>query len=114
MSDLVKRLSEGKHPVEVSLRPERSIKALKECLDRGYVHIKFVGTRGGTELGVPIDRERTVLTNADFESEAGWLTLAGELSLDFVKVRCFADIELPSMRGHGRLEPVESELDAVV
>jgi hypothetical protein len=62
MNDLVQRLSQGRHPVEVSLRPERTVEALKDALDRGYVHIRFTQTRGGTELGIPIDRQETDIT----------------------------------------------------
>lgn len=107
MSDLVQRLCEGQHPVEVSLRPERTVRALKERIDLGHVHIKFTGTRGGTELGVPIDRDRTDLTEADFTNESGRLTVVGELTLDYVRVRCIAEIQLSSLRGSGRLEPIE-------
>lgn len=106
MSDLVQRLSQGSHPIEVSLRPTRTIAELKECLDRGYIHITFTGTRGGTELGVPIDRQLSDLTGADFERESGHLTVGGSLTLDDVRVRCIARIELPSLRGEGRLEPI--------
>lgn len=104
MSDLVQQLCEGWHPIEVSLRPERTVKALKECLDRAYVHIKFTNTKGGTELGVSVDWERTDLTAADFEKETGRLTVAGALTLDYVKVRCVATVDLPSLDGQGRLE----------
>jgi hypothetical protein len=72
---------------------------LKECLDRGLVHIRFTGTRGGTELGVPVDQARTDMTAADFSGETGRLTVVGELSLDYTRVRCVADIELPSTEG---------------
>lgn len=106
MSDLVTRLSKGGHAIEVSLRPERTVKALKERLDLGHVHIRFVDTRGGTELGVRIDRERTDLSEADFTKETGRLTVVGELSLDYVRVRCIADVALPSLEGQGRLEPL--------
>lgn len=107
MNDLVERLCEGQHPVEVSLRPERTVQALKERLDLGYVHIRFTDTRGGTELGVAIDRQRTDLGSADFSGESGRLTVVGDLTLDFVPVRCIAEIELPSLRGVGRLERVD-------
>jgi hypothetical protein len=96
----------------VTLRPERTVKALKECLDRGYVHIKFTNTRGGTELGVPVDRERSDLSAADFEQGIGRLRVAGELSLDYVRVRCVADIDLPSLSGEGRLEPTGQPVEA--
>lgn len=104
MSDLVARLSEGLHPVEVSIRPERSVKALKECLDRGYVHIRFTGTRGGTELGVAINDQLSDLSGADCDNGTGHMRIAGDLTLDYVKVRCIADIKLPSLEGQGRLE----------
>jgi len=106
MSELVNRLCEGQHPVEVSLRPNRTVGALKESLDRGYVHVKFTNTRGGTELGFEVDRQRTDVGRADFVGETGRLTLAGVLTLDYVKVRCLAEVELPSLQGYGRLERV--------
>lgn len=109
MSDLVQRLSSGRHPVEVSLRPERTTKALKDCLDRGFVHIKFVNTRGGTELGMPVDRALSDLSGADAEYATGHVTIVGALKLDFVKVRCVADIDLPALAGEGHLEVLPDE-----
>jgi hypothetical protein len=106
MSELVQMLSSGRHQVEVSLRPERTVKALKDCLDRGYVHVKFTNTRGGTELDIPLDRARSDFSKADLEGETGRLTLVGEIKLDFVDVRCTADLGLPDMRGEGWLEPL--------
>ena len=104
MNDLVKRLSEGSHAVEISLRPERTLKLFKEQLDRGHVLVKFTETRGGTELGVPLDKSRSDLTQANFETETGKVRVCGELTLDYVPVRVVADIELPAMRGQGHLE----------
>lgn len=106
MNDLVDRLSTGRHPVEISLRPERTAQALKSALDRGYVHVKFTGTRGGTELGVPIDADRSTWQDVDFERGAGKLTVSGVLTLDYQKVRCTAEIGLPSYDGEGWLERV--------
>jgi hypothetical protein len=104
MNDLVQRLSQGQHPVEVALRPERTCEAFKDALDRGYVQIRFTQTRGGTELSVPVDRQRSDLGGADFANGTGLVQVAGELTLDFVKVRCLAEINLPSLDGNGRLE----------
>ena len=104
MNELVKRLSEGSHAVEVSLRPERELKYFKEQVDRGHVLIKFTETRGGTELGVPVDKTRSDFTQANFETGTGTAHVAGEITLDYVPVRVVADIELPSMRGQGHLE----------
>jgi hypothetical protein len=105
MSDLVQRLSIDKHPVIVSLRPTRSAEAFKECLDRGYVLVKFTETRGGTELGVKLDRDATDLSGADFASSVGKVIIAGDLTLDYVPVRCIAEIDLSTLAGTGCLEP---------
>lgn len=105
--DLVSRLSEGQHPVEASLRPEVSVAAFKERIDRGYVHIRFTDTNGGTELGVRLDREATDLGPADFDRQVGTVHLVGGLTLDYVEVKCLADIDLASLTGHGHLERVD-------
>jgi hypothetical protein len=104
MSDLPHRLSEGQHPIEVVLRPHKTMVALKESLERGHLNIRFTGTRGGTELGVPLESERSDLSQINFEEEQGRFTIAGRLTLDYVPVRCVADIELPSLQGRGHLE----------
>jgi hypothetical protein len=109
VNDLVKRLSEGSHAVEVSLRPERTVKLFREMLDRGHVLVKFTETRGGTELGVPLDKSRSDLTQANFEGETGKVRVSGELTLDYVPVRVVADIELPSLKGQGHLEILGEE-----
>jgi uncharacterized protein YbdZ (MbtH family) len=103
--DLITRLSRGGNPVEASLRAEKSAKAFKECIDRGYVHIKFTNTRGGTELGVRLDREATDLSNADFDNDNGVVHLVGGLTLNYVNVKCIADIDLQTLEGRGHLEP---------
>jgi hypothetical protein len=108
MSELVERLCNGSHRVEVALRPERTVEAFKQCLDRGYVHIKFTETRGGTELGVAVDPQLTDLSSADFDNRTGRLTVGGKLTLDYVEVRCLADINLAELSGTGRLEKVVS------
>src|SRR5262249_7762504 len=103
---LVNRLSKGRHRVESSLRPEKTAQALKDRIDLGYVHIKFTETQGGTELGVRLDREATDLSKADFENQVGEVHLEGELTLDYVKVRCIADINLKTFVGEGHLVQV--------
>lgn len=109
MSDLVKRLAEGQHRVEIALRPKKSAQAFKECLDRDYVHVRFTETRGGTELGVTLDRDRTRLDNADFQAGSGSVRVVGTLSLDFVPVVCVADIDVATLSGTGHLEIVAAQ-----
>lgn len=106
--DLVTRLSEGLHSVEASLRPERTAGALKERIDLGYVHIKFTETRGGTELGVRLDRDAVDISQADFDEPSGKVHLEGALTLNYVKVRCIADIDLQTLAGQGHLVPVQA------
>jgi hypothetical protein len=105
MNDLVERLSHDQ-PVVVSLRPEPTLEAFKAALDRGYVHVLFTETRGGTELGVRIDPAHLDLASADWERRTGTAKLAGELVLDYVPVRCHAAIDLATLAGTGRLEPL--------
>lgn len=107
MDELVQRLSAGEHPV-VARRAD-SAQELKQSIDRGYVLITFTDTRGGTELGVRLDEALTDLSNADFEKTTGTVHLAGNLTLNYVKVRCVADIALATLKGKGHLEVLEEQ-----
>jgi hypothetical protein len=106
---LVDRLCEGEHPVEAGLRPEKTAKLFKEAIDRNYVHIKFTKTKGGTELGVRLDRDACDFSRADFDKGSGAVHVEGNLTLDYVKVRCIADIDLTTLEGSGRLAKVMSQ-----
>lgn len=105
MDELVQRLSEGDHRV-IASRAE-SAEELKQSIDRGYVLIKFTETRGGTELGVRLDEDLSDLSGADFQAATGTVHLAGNLTLNYVKVRCVADIDLATLEGQGHLEILE-------
>jgi uncharacterized protein YbdZ (MbtH family) len=104
---LVKRLSQGRHPIASDLYSETRVQALKEGIDRGYVHIKFAETKGGTELGVRLDTAACDFSRADFEHQTGTVHLEGGLTLDYVKVRCIADIDLTTLAGQGHLVIVD-------
>lgn len=106
MNELVQRLSEGNHPVEVSLKPEKTVTAFQQSIERGYVHIKFTNTQGGTELGVKFDRDASDLSAANFEQQTGIAHIVGDLKLNYVPVKCIADIELETLTGQGHLEVV--------
>jgi uncharacterized protein YbdZ (MbtH family) len=105
---LVQRLAQGSHPLAAGLRPEKSVQALKEGIDRGSVHLTFTETKGGTELGVRLDMAACDFSHADFERQTGRVHLEGGLTLDYVKVRCIADIDLTTLAGQGHLEIVEA------
>jgi len=105
---LVGRLCEGTHPVEVGLQSERTVKRFKKAIDSNYVHIRFAQTKGGTELGFCLDQRASDFSAADFEMEKGTAHLEGDLTLDHVKVKCIADIDLKTLQGTGRLVKIES------
>ena len=80
---------------------------VEELRDRtgemGYVLVKFTQTRGGTELGFPLDRDATDLSEANFDEGTGTVHVEGQLILNDDPVRCIADIDLATLRGTGRL-----------
>jgi len=104
MDELVDRLSTGDHRVEASLRPVRTAGELKTRLDMGYVHILFPDTQGGTELGLKVDPHATDQSEADFNAGTGVVKIVGSLSLNFVPVRCHAELDLETLAGTGHLE----------
>lgn len=75
----------------------------KRTGEMGYVLVKFTETRGGTELGFPLDRDATDLSAADFDKDVGTVHVEGSLNLNGDPVRCIADIDLASLKGTGRL-----------
>jgi uncharacterized protein YbdZ (MbtH family) len=90
--------------VEILIRPETTPARLKERLEEvNYLHLVFTGTRGGTELGVEVDLESSDWSSVDFEAGVGKFHLEGDLTLDFVPVRCYADLDVATMSGEGRL-----------
>ncbi len=101
--DLITRLAEGIHPVEVGLHSEKTAEAFKAAIDRGYVHIKFTATKGGTELGVLVDSQASDWSQANFSQSKGFVHVEGTLTLNYVKVRCLADLDLKTLTGTGHL-----------
>jgi hypothetical protein len=71
--------------------------------EMGYVLVKFTQTRGGTELGFPLDRAATDLGKANFDDGTGIVHVEGHLILNDDPVRCIADIDLATLKGTGRL-----------
>jgi hypothetical protein len=59
-------------------------------------------------LGVRLDREACDFSEADFERGEGHVHLEGGLTLDYVKVRCVADLDLSTLAGKGHLVKVEA------
>jgi hypothetical protein len=102
VNELVKRLSEKQ---AVAAERAGDCQALKEQIEREFVLIKFTETKGGTELGYRIDRQASNIQGVDFEKGRGKVHLEGELVLNYVTVRCIADIDLSTLKGIGYLIP---------
>ncbi|MFZ6011900.1 MAG: MbtH domain protein [Bacteroidota bacterium] len=107
MNELVKKLSEKDYSVVVN-RPDRSSKALEERIRLRLVHVLFEET--GTELGLRLDTSKCDYRQGDFANGNGKIHLQGVLTLNGERVRCVADVELDSMKGFGRLEPIAEEV----
>ena len=108
ISELVQRLSEGKHEVVIGHRDE-PYEEIKERIEDGYIHIKFTQTRGGTELGINVDLNSTNVKDLDFTKGEGLLHIEGITNLNYKSVRLIADIDLASRKGEGYLEVVSEE-----
>jgi len=107
MNELVERLSRGEHAVTIG-SPQPSVEEFKKRLDEiGYVFIKFTETQGGTNLGVRLDRAATDLSQADFTRQTGTVHVEGTLTLNYVRVRCLANIDLATLSGIGHLVIIE-------
>jgi hypothetical protein len=107
MNELVQRLAEGDHPVTVG-GPQPSLQELRKRIEEiGYAFVKFTDTRGGTDLGVRVDKAATDVSQADFENGSGTVHVEGTLTLNYVKVRCVADIDLATLNGTGHLVILE-------
>lgn len=102
---LVARLSRGDHPVELTVRPQGDMAAVRASIERGQVFLRFTDTDGGTELGVRLDPAACDLSTADYDGPSGEVRLVGDLTLDFEPVRCEARVELATLTGRGFLTP---------
>ena len=85
-----------------------AVKGFKDALDVGYVRIKFTNTKGNTELGLRVDQEACDLAEANFDEGTGKVRIVGNLSVDYTRVRCVANIDLTTLDGVGHLEKVEA------
>ncbi|MHA6323673.1 MbtH family NRPS accessory protein [Roseivivax sp. CAU 1753] len=104
--DLVAFLCDGTHPVTAWLQPKKTVYLLEDALKRGFVHVQFTDTRGGTVLGIELDTAASEIGHANFDKAEGTVHIEGDLMLDESNVRCIADIDLATLAGSGRLERV--------
>lgn len=110
MDELVKKLVSGKHSIIFEPKT-KELSEIKERLNRGFVFVKFLETDGETELGINLDNKLSLLGDADFNSGIGNLRLVGTCELNFIKVRCIAEIDLATRQGKGSLELLNEKLN---
>lgn len=110
---LVEALCEGDTAVEIDLRAENRVKALREAIDHGYVQVRFTQTKGGTTLGLRLNRGTSDFSAADIENGTGSVHLEGNLMLDYVRVKCVANIDLETLSGTGHLAKVAAKETSV-
>src|SRR6266567_2108988 len=80
MDELTERLA-AEQPIVMG-GSEPTVKELRDRVgEMGYVLVKFTETRGGTELGVRLDRDATDLSAADFDNGTGTVHVEGFLIL---------------------------------
>jgi hypothetical protein len=102
MNELTERLTVDQPIIMGGADP--TVNELRERTgEMGYVLVKFTQTRGGTELGFPLDRDATDISGADFDAGTGKVHVEGHLILNDDPVRCIADIDLATLKGTGRL-----------
>jgi hypothetical protein len=103
MDELVERLSKEGQKVVVG-GPSPSLEEFQRRLtEMGYVFVKFPDSGGTTDLGVRVDEAATDLGGADFAQGTGSVHVEGTLTLNYVQVRCLADIDLTSLSGSGHM-----------
>lgn len=102
MNELTERLTVDQPIIMGGANP--TVEELRERTgEMGYVLVKFTQTRGGTELGFPLDRDKTDLSSANFDEGTGTVHVEGNLILNDDPVRCIANIDLATLKGTGRL-----------
>ncbi len=100
---LVQRLAERDSAVSLD-GPDEPAAILKRRIDElGQVSLRFTETAGPTTLAVAVDPAATDLSEANFDEGTGRLHIEGTLRLDYVAVRCVADLDLATRVGTGRL-----------
>lgn len=108
MSKLVEHLSKGDHPIVIA-GPPNALEDFRHRVEEiGLVFVTFTQTQGETRLGIRVDKSATDLSHADFEQGTGMAHIEGSLILDYVRVRCIADIDLSTLRGSGHLVALEA------
>ena len=115
-SELVEKLVAEDHAIEVCARDDAAEKrqALVRAIGYDLVHVKFPHTKGGTEIGLRLQRDLCDDLDrvADPENGPERLRIVGDLTLDWVPIRVTAEFSLKSFAGTARVEKRPGEAAA--
>lgn len=103
MDELVRFLSEGSHKVRVDRA--KTPADFRMSLDDGFVLIRFPETRGGTTLGVRLDKSRCELG----ENGSSPVKLVGTLVLNYNEIELTASIDPTTLEGTGSVTLIADE-----
>lgn len=103
MDELVKFLSEGSHKIRVDRA--KTPAEFRASLDDGFVLLRFTETRGGTTLGVRLDKSRCELGEADLQK----VKLVGTLVLNYNEIELTANIDPTTLEGDGSVALIADE-----
>lgn len=81
------RLWRGEHRITYRARRDDPAAELHEAVEPEVRPCPFTETRDVTELGFELDEEKSGLSKADLDNGRGTVHLAGELTLNGVRVR---------------------------
>ena len=108
--DLLDRLSKDQEVIAGA--NTTTVEDLKGQVDRGYVHVKFTQTKGGTDLGVRAIKELSDFSKADWAAKKGSIKVVGDLTLNYVRIRVHATLQLETLKGTGRIEKLQQPTGA--
>lgn len=95
--EIIRYLTDGK--------PDR--KKLERAVENGYILVKFINTKGGTELGCNTKNDDSVNRCVINEQEKS-IDIKGRLKLDYTPVRLNATINSETFKGKGHLEVINN------
>lgn len=107
MENLVDRLAKGMHSIVFESRTD-DIKELEDRVNHGFVFVTFTETRGGTELGINLEKELCDFSKANVGQGKGSIKIVGTCELNYKKVRCRAEVDLSDRKGKGCLEILDA------
>lgn len=96
-ASLVDRLSKGIHSIAAARAADSM--DLRSEIDRGYVLLRVLNTRGRTELGTRLREDYCDWAEGDFERGSGTVRLTGNLTLDWVPLELSAELDLRTLGG---------------